>query len=62
MVARAGAGRARTGLARIVAILRRYVWNRATLMAILLTSPAILTAMGSFVMTRWVDAEIAALT
>jgi len=42
--------------------LRRFVWNRATFNAILLSSPAILTAIGSFAMSRSVDAEIAALT
>lgn len=41
---------------------RRLVWNRATFSAVLLSSPAILTAIGSFAMSRSVDAEIAALT
>ncbi|PTM41388.1 hypothetical protein [Bosea sp. 124] len=41
---------------------RRFVWNRTTFNAILLSSPAILTAIGAFAMSRSVDAEIAALT
>ena len=41
---------------------RRFVWNRATFNAILLSSPAILTAIGAFAMSRSVDAEIAELT
>src|SRR5690242_16348875 len=42
-------------------LLRRYVWNRNTLGAILLSSPAILSACGSLVMSQWVDGEIAVL-
>lgn len=43
-------------------IWQRYVWNRASFNAILLSAPALLTAAGSFVMSRSVDAEIAVLT
>lgn len=42
-------------------VFRRYVWNRNTLGAILLSSPAILSAGGSLVMSQWVDGEIAVL-
>ena len=42
-------------------VLRRYVWNRTTLGAILLSSPAILSACGSLAMSQWIDRDIAAL-
>jgi hypothetical protein len=43
------------------AFLRRYVWNRSVLHAILLASPAILTTIGSFAMSSSIDREIAVL-
>lgn len=52
---------ARRRLRATGALLKRFVWNRATFSAILLSSPAILTAIGSYAMSRSVDAEIAEL-
>lgn len=40
----------------------RFVWNRKTFIALLIVSPAILTAIGSFLMSRSLDREIAQLT
>ncbi len=44
------------------AMLGRYVLNRTALGAILFSSPAILSACGSFAMSMWIDQGIAALT
>jgi hypothetical protein len=41
---------------------RRFLWNRKTLLALLFVSPAILTAVGSFFMSRGLDGDIARLT
>ncbi|WP_029352385.1 hypothetical protein [Bosea sp. 117] len=49
-------------MSRAALAFRRFVWNRASLNAVLLASPAILAATGSFIMSRSVDAEIAGLT
>jgi hypothetical protein len=44
------------------ALLHRYVLNRTTIGAILFSSPAILSAFGSFAMSMWIDQGIASLT
>ena len=46
----------------LAGVFGRFVWNRKTFIALLIVSPAILTAVGSFLMSRSLDREIALLT
>jgi hypothetical protein len=48
--------------ARLAEGFRLFLWNRKTLLALLFVSPAILATVGSFLMSRWLDEDIARLT
>jgi hypothetical protein len=48
--------------ARLTESFKLFLWNRRTFLALLFVSPAIFATVGSFMMSRWLDADIARLT
>jgi hypothetical protein len=48
--------------ARLAEGFKEFLWNRRTFLALLFVSPAIFATVGSFMMSRWLDDDIARLT